>query len=334
MSMIDAADQPSGAAPALSIIIPSYNVAPYIEAAILSALDQTFTDLEVIVVNDGSTDETPAVIARVAADRADPRLRIINRVNGGLSAARNTGIAAARGDFIGFLDSDDIWHPTKAQKQMTRMLADPTIGIGFSYSAYIEEGGEPTGGFLFAKKMEPTLHDMIRRNHIGNGSTPIVRRECFDRAGVFREELKSCEDYEMWCRILWSTDFRAEAIGEPLTSYRLRDSSLSFNFDKFILNADLAMAALRVTMKNVPERLFRAGHAEHYRVAAWKAALTGQDKSAISLLLKSLRLWPWLILYDFHAGATAFALFLPRKPRQRLMAWYKSLRTSQVTAVN
>lgn len=334
MTMADTTGKQQGTSPALSIVIPSYNVAPYIEAAIVSALDQVFTDLEVVVVNDGSTDETPAIIQRIADERADPRLRIIHRPNGGLSAARNTGIEAARGEFIGFLDSDDIWHPAKAQKHMAQLRADPSIGISFSYSAYIEEGGKPTGGFLFAKKTEPTLHDMIRRNHIGNGSTPIVRRACFEVAGVFREELKSCEDYEMWCRILWSTDFRAEAIGEPLTSYRLRDSSLSFNFDKFILNADLAMIALRREMKHVPERLFRSGHAEHYRVAAWKAALTGQDKSAIALLLKSLRLWPWLILYDFHAGATAFALFLPSKPRQRLMAWYKSLRTSQVTAVS
>lgn len=316
--------------PSLSIVIPSYNVAPYIEAAILSALDQTFTDLEVIVVNDGSTDQTAAIIERVAAERADPRLRIIHRANGGLAAARNTGIEAALGEFIGFLDSDDIWHPTKAAKHIDRMRADPAIGISFSHSQYIAESGVPTGGILFAKKTKPSLHDMIRRNHVGNGSTPIVRSICFKKAGVFREELKSCEDYEMWCRILWATDLRAEAIQEPLTSYRLRDSSLSFNFEKFVSNADLAMSALRKRMKHVPERLFRAGHAEHYRIAAWKAAITGQDKSAANLLIRSLRLWPWLLLYDFHVGATILALLLPTKLRLQLMTWFKSLRASDV----
>lgn len=326
----DPCQVPIAATPALSIVIPSYNVAPYIEAAISSALDQTFTDLEVIVVNDGSTDQTPAIIERIAAERNDPRLKIIHRANGGLAAARNTGIKAAMGEFIGFLDSDDVWHPTKAAKHVDRMRADPTIGISFSHSQYIAESGVPTGGILFAKKTEPSLHDMIRRNHVGNGSTPVVRSICFKKAGVFREELKSCEDYEMWCRILWATDLRAEAIQEPLTSYRLRDSSLSFNFEKFVSNADLAMSALRERMKHVPERLFRAGHAEHYRIAAWKAAITGQDKSAANLLIRSLRLWPWLLLYDFHVSATILALFLPTGLRLQLMTWFKSLRTSDV----
>ncbi|HWT99062.1 MAG TPA: glycosyltransferase family A protein [Terriglobales bacterium] len=317
-------------APALSIVVPSYNVAPYIEAAIVSALDQSFTDLEVIVVNDGSTDDTPEVIERVAAARCDPRLKVVHRTNGGLAAARNTGIETASGAYIGFLDSDDIWHATKAEKHLRQMRADPSIGISFSHSAYLREDGQPTGGYLFAEKMTPSLHDMIRRNHVGNGSTPIVRRDCFERAGLFREELKSCEDYEMWCRILWSTDYRAEAIAEPLTFYRLRDSSLSFNFEKFTHNADLAMLALRGSMKNVPDRVFRAGHAGHYRVAAVKAVLAQQDAAAARLLREALQLWPWLVLQDFRASGAAIALMIPPQPRQRLMSWYKSLRTSEV----
>jgi glycosyltransferase involved in cell wall biosynthesis len=316
--------------PALSIVIPSYNVAPYIEAAIVSALDQTFTDLEIIVVNDGSTDDTPEVIERTAAARNDPRLKVVHRTNGGLAAARNTGIETATGAYIGFLDSDDIWHPTKAEKHLRQMRADPSIGISFSHSAYLTESGQPTGGYLFAEKMTPTLHDMIRRNHVGNGSTPIVRRDCFERAGLFREELKSCEDYEMWCRILWSTDYRAEAIAEPLTFYRLRDSSLSFNFEKFVHNADLAMMALRNCMKNVPERVFRAGHAGHYRVAAVKAVLAQQDQAAAKLLRQALAIWPWLVFQDFRACGAAAALMVPPRPRQKLMTWYKSLRTSEV----
>jgi len=317
-------------APVLSIVIPSYNVAPYIEAAIVSALDQSFTDLEVIIVNDGSTDDTPEVIERVAAVRRDPRLKVVHRANGGLAAARNTGIETATGAYIGFLDSDDIWHTSKAEKHLRRMRADPSIGISFSHSAYLSEDGQPTGGYLFAEKMTPSLHDMIRRNHVGNGSTPIVRRDCLERAGLFREELKSCEDYEMWCRILWSTDYRAEAIAEPLTFYRLRDSSLSFNFEKFTHNADLAMLALRGSMKNVPDRVFRAGHAGHYRVAAVKAVLAQQDEAAARLLREALQLWPWLVLQDFRASGAAIALMIPPQPRQRLMSWYKSLRTSDV----
>ncbi len=312
--------------PLLSIIVPAYNVAPYVAAAIESALDQTYPHLEVIVVNDGSTDRTLEIIESVAALRKDARLKIANRANGGVPAARNTGIAMASGSLIGFLDADDIWRPSKAQEQVAHLLADPTIGISFSFSEYIEEDGRRTGKIARPRKPHPTLHDMIRANHVGNGSTPIVRRECFDMAGPFNESLRSCEDHEMWCRSMWVTGLRTVAIARPLTLYRVRDSSLSFDFGNFVKYSELATSCLRERLVDVPSYLFRASQAEHYRVAAWKAELTHRHPDAVRLMARSLRTWPWHFLYSFHLAATSLALFLPTRDREQITVWYRMWR--------
>jgi glycosyltransferase involved in cell wall biosynthesis/O-antigen/teichoic acid export membrane protein len=312
------------AQPRLSIVIPAYNVAPFIEAAVTSALDQTFRDLEVVVVDDGSTDETPAALASLAERRRDSRLRIVRQVNGGLSNARNRGIRESRSAFVGFLDGDDIWMPNKAERHIAFMEADSTIGISFSYSAYLTEDGRRTGAILLAGKSKPTLHDMIRRNHVGNGSAPVVRRACFAAAGLFQEDLLSCEDYEMWCRILWS-QYRAALLPEVLTLYRLRDSSLSFNFKKFLANADRAMDYIKRTMPNVPAHVLRSGHAEHYRIAAWKAATCGQSSAGRRILLQAFRQQPWLAITDWRAIGTATALLLPMSARRRFASLGKSI---------
>lgn len=298
----------------VSIVIPCYNVEAYAEAAIVSALEQSYARLEVIAVDDGSTDGTPAVIQRLIDTRRDARLRCVTQRNGGLSAARNAGIAHARGQFIGFLDGDDVWRADKLARHVALLDSKPQVGLTFSHSAYMSEAGEATSGRLVAKRLKPSLHDMLRRNHFGNGSTVVARRACFEIAGVFREELKSCEDYEMWCRILWATDYQAEGLPLPLTQYRLRATSLTANWSKFTQNADAAMAFLRQEMPCVPDRKFRQGHAEHYRIASWRAATAGQNAVAFQLLTKALTLWPRLIT-DLRVVGVAGALVIPSRLR-------------------
>ncbi|SFK74655.1 glycosyltransferase family 2 protein [Methylocapsa palsarum] len=313
------------APPLLSIVIPTYNVEPYVRAAVDSALNQTLRDIEVIVVVDGATDGSLQVLEAMQKECDDPRMRIIWQENAGLSAARNTGILNARAPFIGFLDADDIWAPEKAALQVAMMREDSTIGISFSHSEYLTEDGRRTGSILIAGKARPSLHDMIRRNHVGNGSTPIVRQECFEMAGLFRPELRSCEDYEMWCRVLDLTPYRAQLLPKPLTYYRLRESSLSFNSAKFVENADRAIACIASTMPDVPAQVINAGHAEHYRIAAWKALSTGRRKDAFDLLKRALALHPALILTDWRALGTAFGLLLPEGVRTWLAAKAKEM---------
>lgn len=316
--------------PRISIVIPAYNVADYILPAVNSALDQSFADLEVIVVDDGSTDRTPALLAQLAEARQDERLRIIRQANGGLSAARNTGIREARGDYIGFLDGDDLWRHDKAERHVALMDSDPDIGISYSASEFIEEDGRPAQRLLRPDTLKPSLHDMILRNHVGNGSTPVVRRDCFEIAGLFREDLRSCEDYEMWCRILWLTDAVAVGLPVPLTLYRLRKSSLSFDVDRFVTQADRALAVIQSSMKEVPPRLIARARSEHYRVAARKAVIAGRTDKARRLLAQAFRLRPLMFLTDLRAIAAFVSLAVPERGIRRVENLILFLRAGRV----
>lgn len=311
--------------PLVSVIIPCYNVRSFIEDAVDSALDQDYRQLEVIVVDDGSTDDSAEVLKRLQRRRNDHRLRFVFQKNRGLSGARNTGLRHANGDLIAFLDGDDLWTRDKIARHVGLMVSDERIGLSFSDSAYINENGSPTGWVLTKRMLEPTLHDMVRRNHCGNGSSVVARRQCFDLAGFFNEDLKSCEDYEMWCRILWASSYKAVCIPRPLTFYRLRHGSLSFNAARFVEQADRAIHALQELMPFVPSRVFRMGHAEHYRIASWKALLAGDDAQAWSLLARALRLYPWLALTDFRPAVVASALALPSRYRAPAAAFGKRI---------
>jgi glycosyltransferase involved in cell wall biosynthesis len=315
--------------PTLSIVIPAYNVADYVGQAVGSALDQTRSDIETIVVDDGSTDATSSVVAELVDCRRDRRLRVVRQANRGLSAARNTGIRCARGHYIGFLDGDDAWRPEKAERQLALMEANPAIGISFSYSEYMLENGVPTGRILRAEVSRPTLADMVRRNHVGNGSSPIVRKECFDQAGLFREGLRSCEDYEMWCRILHRTDFRAALVPGALTLYRLREASLCFAFDQFLENADLAVDLLQEEIPELPSRLFDAAHAEHYRITAWKALSAGETAAAQRYLARAFRLHPWLFVSDRRALGTLAAIAIRKTGSESLQRSFERLLASR-----
>lgn len=294
--------------PALTIIIPAYNVERYVLDAVQSALGQTYRDLEVVVVDDGSTDRTAELLASVE----DPRLRVIRQENRGLSGARNAGIRAARGRYIGFLDADDRWMPEKAEHQLAVMEADSLIGITYCHSRYIDEAGAETGRVLFSRSRQPTLAQMIRRNRVGNGSTPIVRAACFEEAGYFDETLRSCEDWEMWVRILRQTPYVARLVPEILTCYRVNTESLSMDFDPFIENAERAVAKVMSQTPQIPLRVHREGHAAMYRITATKALYNDQRPKSMELLARAFRLCPWLLLIDPRAWVTLAMLPLPQ----------------------
>ena len=287
-------------APLLSVVIPAYNVEPFIEAAVRSALAQTLEDLEVIVVDDGSKDATAARVEQIA----DPRLRQIRQRNAGLAGARNSGIKAARGRYVGFLDGDDLWFREKAERQITAMEQDPTLGLTFSYSQYIDEAGQPTGQFLITKQAEPEALDMLLRNHVGNGSTPIVRRSCFDAVGLFSLEVPGQEDFEMWVRLLYKTGFKARLIPEPLTAYRVRAASISMNFDPFFAAGEKAVQILAKRCPEVTRSLQARAIAEQARIVSRKALSAGNLAVARRYMLKAMRYWPPLVVSDWRALGT------------------------------
>ena len=284
--------------PILSVIIPAYNVEDFIVPAIHSVLTQSLNDLEVIVVNDGSTDATEARVQGIA----DERVHLIYRENGGLSAARNTGIRAAGGRYIALLDGDDVWLPGYAARHVSALDTDPTLGISYNYLAYIDEQGEPTGQFLISRKACPSLEELICRNHIGSGNV-VVRRQCFEQAGLFDERLRACEDIEMWIRVLHKTNYQARIIPEALTGYRVRSTSLTMQFEQQVRNARMAADIIKEEV-GISQRLWRRFVAEAYRIASRKALSNRQTVEARELLGEALRLRPLLFLTDLRAAGT------------------------------
>ncbi len=218
-----------------TLVIPVYNGASTIRVAIDSALAQTCENYEVLVVDDGSTDET----ADIVRSYSDPRLRFFQQPNGGLNAARNAGIREGKGDYIGLLDADDLWEPTKLEKHVAHLDANPDIGLSFSGSWMMDLDDKPTGMMQSPQVTNITSVDLVCRNPVGNGSTPLLRRTALDAIAHphpklghtcwFDEELRQSTDIECWLRLSLKTDWKIEGIAEPLTGYRINPKGLSAN---------------------------------------------------------------------------------------------------------
>ena len=286
----------------VSIVIPSYNTSAFVVGAVRSALQQTYSALEVIVVDDGSTDDSVNQILTVH----DDRLTCVTQFHRGLAAARNTGIRLTRGKYVAFLDSDDLWSPLKIAHHLAAMEKDATVGVTFSYSAYLAENGEPTGEYLITRCGRPDVQQLMRRNHIGNGSSAVVRRECFEIAGLFDEALSGCADWEFWVRVAAVSGLAFQLIPKVLTGYRIRTGSLSVtsgSYDEFLSDG---LQAIRRFDRLVPAccRAHAAdARAQLYRVTSRKALFNGDVAASRSFLCQAVRHSPSAILRDIRAWA-------------------------------
>ena len=307
----------------LSVVIPSFNTADYVLDAVNSVLSQTFGGFEVIVVDDGSTDNFLQEFERIS----DPRVSIVMQANRGLAGCRNTGVLLARGRYIGFLDADDVWYPRKAERQLAAMEAEPGIGVTFSYSAYLGEDGSPTGQLLVSRCAQPTARDLALRNHVGNGSNPILRRECFEEAGLFAESLRNCEDYEMWVRIAALTKWRFQLVPEVLTGYRVRPGSMTSSYGTLTGQARIAIESIREYLPELSARDAARCYAETLRIASRKAISNGNLQLSRALMLDALRQCPRLAFVDVRAmGLLLIHLLSVPLPRRCEMSVYKFAR--------
>ena len=215
--MIKGDDRALGQSTAVSVVIPSYNRAHLVKRAIDSVLNQTYREFEVIVVDDASTDGT----AEIVKGLADQRVRYVkHQANRGVSESRNTGIKAAKGHLIGFLDSDDEWLPHKLRKQIDRFNELPS-DTGVVYGACLmvdEETGKPIR-VVTPKNRGDVSRDMLLRDFVVS-PTPLVKKECFEKAGFFDGDFSTSEDWDMWLRIAqhYKFDFVRDVVARYYTS--------------------------------------------------------------------------------------------------------------------
>ena len=207
--------------PLISVIVPAFNAEASILETVATVRAQTFHDLEILVIDDGSTDDT---LSRLTGVR-DERLRLLSFENGGLSAARNRGIEHSSGEFLAFIDADDLWTPEKLQSQLEALRRRPDAGIAYSWTAFVDDDGR----FLFAKEplqFEGDVYaDLLRECFIASGSNVMIRRRCVDSIGPFDVNLRSAEDWEYWLRVAAHWPFVVVPRYQVL--YRLSTRSMS-----------------------------------------------------------------------------------------------------------
>ena len=230
--------------PAVSIVMPPYNVAPYIAQAIASALAQTFTDFELIVVDDGSKDHTAEIVKEF--ERQDERVRLVQQRNRGLAGARNTALRAGRGDMFALLDSDDVWEPEFLAAQVAILEARPEVDIVTGNGWYLEG---PHHGQLARPYPDPRP-DPVLASIIGDEWSVFImsvfRRRVYTGIGPFDEQMRSNEDYDFWLRAAMA-GFVFRRNDRPLGHYRVRSDSLSAS------NVRMLRGILHVYTKLRPE---------------------------------------------------------------------------------
>jgi glycosyltransferase involved in cell wall biosynthesis len=205
----------------VTVVVPCFNASEYLDDALRSVRNQTYRVLDIIAVNDGSTDETPRLLERHA--ECDPRVRIVNQMNRGLAAARNAGLRHARGEFVCFLDADDVLLPDKIEKQVRYLRNNP--GIDLVYSDYLVGDNclELTGLVAVRIPGGDLLDAYACKNWFGC-MVPLMRRFMIESVGEFDETLRASEDWDYWIRCATAGTFGY--LPGPVAIYRTHSSQM------------------------------------------------------------------------------------------------------------
>lgn len=274
----------------VSVVIPAYNAAKCIRNAIESALAQTRLADEIIVVNDGSTDDTAAIVNSYA-----PRVRLLSQENQGPSSARNAGVRAASSEFIAFLDADDQWLPQKTVAQCDAIRSTP--GAVLCYTSLLLDDSDmdhPDGSQTI--QLAPTTAGLPYRLRLGNpGILPscvMLSRAAFFQAGGFPPHLTIGEDWALWLRLIALGPFCV--VGEPLTRYRVSNTGLSANADLMLADAySMIEDSLLAGFTGIPRWLWRKRILSYqFYKAALTARAAGEQDKELRLLLQSFVTWP------------------------------------------
>lgn len=280
--------------PAISIVMPVYNVEKYVTTALESVLAQTFENFELIIVDDGGTD----LSIDICASYEDPRIRIISQKNRGLAGARNTGILEARGEYVAFLDSDDSWHPEKMALHKIHLDNNPQVGVSYSGSRFIDENGTPLRQAQRPKLSGVNAKDIFARNPVGNGSAPVIRKSALDqiafnhredpkRICFFDETFRQSEDIELWIRMALVSGIRFEGIDGLLTNYRIGSGGLSSNIAAQYESWNRVVEKTKQNASEFVEQFEAEARAFQLRYLARRAVQMGDGAFALSLLKES-----------------------------------------------
>ena len=274
--------------PLVSVIVPAYNAEAFIDQALNSVLSQTYTNIEVLVVDDGSLDQTAEIVKSIA--QRDHRVILLQQSNTGVAAARNLAIQKSSGEYIAPIDADDIWYPEKLEKQVQCMLqAEPCVGLVYAWSVFIDEQGLPTG--YSENNQEGEVYTaLVYENFVGNASTPLIRHACFERVGYYNCKLKEnngqgLEDWDLYLRIAECYQFLV--VREFLIGYRQIIGSMSFNDTSMEKSFYLMMADVWQRHPEIPATIHRKATRNHYFYLVSKSKQCGNHWRSLFWLYKA-----------------------------------------------
>lgn len=305
--------------PQISVVIPSYNCGPYIAEALDSVLGQTYSDLEIIVVNDGSTDNTGEIIKPYR-----DTIIYIEQQNRGLPAARNVGIRAASGDYIALLDADDSWIPNKLDQQMPR-FSDLEVGIVCSDVSVTYSDGRFLPSFLAERPLatEGYIIDNYIQSRFLFPSTMIFRRQCFDQVGLFDEEMFACEDMELFMKMCLR--WKVALVREQLVIRREGGYNITANHEKlgrYTILAFRKFLAAEPELKPSTKKIVKEELGRQCWYRAYTAYSTSNLPEARKCLIDSMRFDAANIR---RCMPLLIASWFPASIRERLKQWRRAM---------
>ncbi len=306
----------------VSVIIPVYKAENYIEGTLRSVLNQNHQNLEILIIDDESPDKS----IKICQQFTDPRIHIIQQKNRGLAGARNTGIRHAQGEYLAFLDADDLWLADKLEKHIAHLEASPEVGVSFSRSAFIDEKSNPWGLYQMSKLKDITPLDLFCRTPIGNGSAAVFRREVFEKIKFldnrygstedfyFDENFRESEDVECWLRIAIQTNWKIEGIPQALTLYRVNSSGLSANLNKKLESWKKLIEKVRSYAPEQIEQWEKPAMAYHLRYLARRAVTLQAGAESVRMWYQAIFTY-WRILIEeprrtLITGIAAYLIWL------------------------
>lgn len=265
--------------PTVSVIIPAYNQAHFLSDTLRSVLDGTYQDLEIIIVDDGSTDNT----RQVAESISDPRIRYIFQENSGLSSARNTGIRNASGSLLTYLDSDDLFLPEKLSLLTDILEREPEIGLVAGQAIIIDENNQPLGE-VFTEPIPKDITNLLFGNPLHVGSV-LLRSEWQDKVGFFDQNLRSYEDWDMWLRLA-RAGCQMGWVAKPVSLYRFHRNQMTRD-DQQMTAATFAVLEKTYQDPNLPAS-WRMMHDKAYSFANLRGAAQAYSAKNFEIAKKYL----------------------------------------------
>jgi glycosyltransferase involved in cell wall biosynthesis len=286
----EASPETARARPLVSVIIPAYNASAFIAETLASARAQTWPNLEIIVVDDGSTDDTAAIVEAAAA--TDPRITLIRQANAGVAAARNRAITAAKGDYVAPLDADDLWHPENVEAQVEALeRAGPAAVLAYAWHFRIDTGGVVLsyGPRSMFERQQAVRIALIQRNFIGNASACVIRRRSLLSAGGYDASLRAraaqgYEDLALYLALADQGDF--VSVQRFFVGYRRHPDCMSSDMSQMLRSCELSLHAFHGRHPELPSSLFSNALARQYGNAL--VSSLRRDRGGLWLLLRQV----------------------------------------------